>query len=304
MNWTKLKNIFCPDNNFSWMVSHAANPFAERMSEGIYRIYFTCRDAESRSHIGYVDVDFNDDFKVVSISDVPVLAPGELGLFDDSGTAMGYLLNTGDKKYLYYLGWNLKVTVPWLNTIGLAIWNEAKGTFEKYSRAPIMDRSDEDPFTISYPSVLLENGKYRMWYGSNLKWGKTQDEMDHVIKYAESNDGIHWNRTNQIHIHLEHPGEYALSKPFVIKSGDLYQMWYSYRANGTVTTYRIGYAESADGISWKRKDEEVGIDVSPEGWDSEMICYPFVFDHGGTRYMLYNGNGYGRTGFGIAQLSD
>jgi hypothetical protein len=44
------------------------------------------------------------------------------------------------------------------------------------------------------------------------------------------------------------------------------------------------------------------FDVSEEGWDSEMMCYPYVFDHKGERYMLYNGNGYGKSGFGIAKL--
>jgi hypothetical protein len=75
-------------------------------------------------------------------------------------------------------------------------------------------------------------------------------------------------------------------------------MWYACRGE----TYRIGYAESADGLSWKRHDAQAGIDVSEEGWDSEMIAYPWVFDHGGRRYMLYNGNGYGETGIGLAVL--
>jgi len=302
MKWHKLKHIFAPDNNYAWMVSHAANPFAEKLSDHIFRVYFTCRDAENRSHIGFADIDLKDDFKVKNISDKPVLSPGEAGIFDDSGVVMSYLINVENKKYLYYLAWNLKVTVPWLNTIGLAIWNENKKAFEKYSRAPVMDRSDEDPFTISYPSILFENGIYRMWYGSNLKWGKTQDEMNHVIKYAESTDGVHWNRTNQVQIHLMHPNEYALSKPFVLKTGGIYQMWYSYRGNNDIKTYRIGYADSNDGRKWTRKDDEAGITVSPDSWDSEMVCYPFVFDYNGERYMLYNGNGYGKTGFGVAVL--
>ncbi len=78
-------------------------------------------------------------------------------------------------------------------------------------------------------------------------------------------------------------------------------MWYSYR-KGDGTKYRIGYAHSNDGLHWTRKDNEVGIDVSKEGWDFEMICYPFVFDWKGNRYMLYNGNAYGKEGFGLAIL--
>jgi predicted GH43/DUF377 family glycosyl hydrolase len=302
MRWKKLKNIFAPENNYSWMVSHAANPFAVRQSENVYRIYFTCRDELSRSHVGYVDVDFSNNFSVVNISNEPILSPGELGLFDDSGVAMGYYIEINNIPHIYYLGWNLKVTVPWLNSIGLAVLNPLSGNFEKLSKAPILDRSNEDPFSISYPSILHENGIYRMWYGSNLNWGTNQEEMNHVVKYAESIDGVNWKRENKIAINLEHVGEYAISKPFIIKDNNFYKMWYSHRSKVLNKTYRIGYAESLDGINWERMDDEVGIDISEFGWDSEMVCYPFILDHEGSRYMIYNGNGYGRTGFGIAKL--
>ena len=301
-NWIKLGNIFTPNNNFDWMVSHAANPFAEHLEKSIYRIYFTCRDANNRSHIGTVDIDFENKFNIENISETPVLAPGELGLFDDSGVAMGYLTEINGKKMLYYLGWNLKVTVPWLNTIGLAVYNKNTNIFEKTSKAPLLDRSHVDPFTISYPSILFDDGIYKMWYGSNLKWGADQSEMNHVIKYAESKDGITWVRTGKIVLDLIYNNEYALSKPFVIKEDGKYKMWYSYRGRESITTYRIGYAFSEDGITWHRKDNDVGIDVSENGWDSSMISYPFILNHKNEKYMLYNGNDYGKTGFGIAKL--
>ena len=76
-------------------------------------------------------------------------------------------------------------------------------------------------------------------------------------------------------------------------------MWYSYRGKN----YRIGYAESADGLHWTRKDSEAGITVSRSGWDSKMIEYPFVFDDNENRYLLYNGNDYGKTGIGLALLA-
>ena len=301
MKWKKLGQVFCPDNNFEWMKTHATYPVAEPLENGIYRVYFSCRDAGNKSYIGYADIDMENNFEVVNISREPVLSPGEPGIFDDSGVGVNYIVNVAGRKYLYYLGWNLKVTVPWLNTIGLAIWNDSTQRFEKYSRAPVMDRSDEDPFTVAYPCILFENGIYRMWYGSNLKWGHAMNEMEHVIKYAESDDAIHWKRNKQVQVGLIHPNEYAVSKPCVVKTAGLYQMWYSYRGNGDITTYRIGYAESPDGFTWTRKDGEAGIDVQSEGWDSEMICYPFIFDYKSERYMLYNGNGYGKTGFGIAK---
>jgi hypothetical protein len=120
------------------------------------------------------------------------------------------------------------------------------------------------------------------------------------IKYAESEDGINWYRDKVVAIDYANDGEYAISRPSVIHDHECWRMWYSYRGQ----SYRIGYAESADGIHWKRLDSQVGIDVSTTGWDSEMIEYPFVFDHKGQRYMFYNGNGYGKTGFGLAVLAN
>ena len=78
-------------------------------------------------------------------------------------------------------------------------------------------------------------------------------------------------------------------------------MFYSYRSHVAPTTYRLGYAFSEDGLVWERRDRSVGLEPSDDGWDSEMLCYPCVFDWEGETWMLYNGNGYGRTGFGVAR---
>ncbi len=304
MDWKKLKHLFCPDGNFDWMMTHAANPvpYILDKEKNIVRILFSCRDKNNRSSIGFVDVDFNNDFKILKIADRPLASPGAPGFFDDDGVSVSWILPVGEKFYLYYLGWNLRINVPWLNTIGLAISDNIDGPFERYRKVPILDRSDEDPFTVSYPCVIFDEGIYKMWYGSNLSWGKEQNEMAHVIKYAESADGLNWKRTNEVHIPFVHKGEYALSKPCVVRFADGYKMWYSYRASERSEKYRIGMAVSEDGRKWVRKDDEVGIDVSAEGWDSTSVEYPNVFGINGALYMLYNGNDYGKTGFGIAQL--
>lgn len=140
-----------------------------------------------------------------------------------------------------------------------------------------------------------------MWYLSCCEWRSTPAGPEHRydIKYATSQDGIHWLPTAQTCIPLPDAGEHALSRPWVVKDGALYRMWYSHRG----AAYRIGYAESEDGIVWERLDHLVGIDIADSGWDSEMIEYPCVFDAEGERYMLYNGNGFGASGIGLAVLS-
>jgi hypothetical protein len=296
MRWKKLGQVFCPDDNFDWMKTHASNPSVESLDNGFFRVYFTTRDEKNRSYVGSLDLDIRNPFKILNLSQKPLINPGDLGLFDDSGTTSGCVIISNGKKYLYYLGWNLGVTVPWRNAIGLAICDPGQTKFTKYSRAPLLDRSETDPFSLSYPFILIENGLWRMWYGSNLAWASEKD-MAYVIKYAESMDGIHWDRKGTA-VHLKGNGEFTLSRPSVIKGNGIYMMWYAFKG----TAYRIGYAESTDGIKWDRMDEKAGINVSSSGWDSEEIEYPYVFDYRGERYMFYNGNSYGKTGFGLAVL--
>jgi hypothetical protein len=297
MRWQKVGNIFCPSGQYPWMQSHAANPVADCLGGSRFRIYFSCRDRDNRASIGYVVIDMQRPLEVLELSPDPVLSPGEPGTFDDSGTSMGCITRDGERTLLYYLGWNLGVTVPWRNSIGLLISEEGK-PFRRFSQAPVMDRNHADPYSISYPFVMKEADRWRMWYGSNLRWGDRQEDMDHVIKYAESSDGIHWHPTGRIAVDLSGPGEYAISRPSVIKEAGIYRMWYSCRGKA----YRIGYAESQDGMGFQRLDAQAGITVSDSGWDAESVEYPHVFDHAGRRYMLYNGNRYGLTGFGLAVL--
>ena len=135
-----------------------------------------------------------------------------------------------------------------------------------------------------------------MWYGSNISWGRVKEDMRHLIKYAESDDGIRWHRPDVVAIGFSSAEEYAICKPCVQKDADGYKMWFCSRGE----RYRIRHAQSSDGKSWSRIGDTDGIDVSPEGWDSDMIEYPCVFDHKGKKYLLYSGDGYGRAGFGIA----
>jgi len=155
--------------------------------------------------------------------------------------------------------------------------------------------------SLSYSWVIQDNNVYKMWYGSTIDWKSKNGEMIHVIKYATSKDGEKWQK-HGLAIPYELGVAQAFSRPTVAKDNDGYHMWFSYRS-GDGTKYRIGYAHSLDGKSWDRKKNS-GIDVSDDGWDSEMICYPFVFDHKSERYMLYNGNDYGKTGFGLAILEN
>ena len=296
--WRKLGRIFAADGSRPWLHSHAANPVALPLDDRRVRVYFSSRDAQKRSSIAWFEIDLERPAEILRTAERPVVEPGAPGLFDDSGCSLGCLVPDGGALLLYYVGWNLGVTVPWRNSIGLAVGDARGLAFRKHGRAPVLDRSDADPFSLSYPWVLREGSRFRMWYGSNLTWGPTVESMTHAIKHAESPDGRHWIAGGQVALAPAGGGEIALARPCVLREGEGYRMWYSRRGQG----YRIGYAESRDGLSWVRRDGLAGIDVSASGWDAEMVCYPHVFTAGGRQFLLYNGNGYGASGIGLAVL--
>lgn len=302
MKWKKLGLIFNTNGLQSWSKSHAAVPFAENIKDDLFRIYFTTRDANNRGSMTFVEIDINNPQQILYTPNEPVLFPGELGHFDDNGVTVSSIVTHENKKFLYYIGWNQGKNILYHTSIGLAISNDNGKTFEKYSNVPILDRNEVDPLNCSNPWVIFEKGLWKMWYISFLRWTK-EDKLKpyYHIKYAESSDGINWNRNGIVAINFKDEQEWGISRPCVLKDSDGYKMWYSYSSD---KPYRIGYAESNDSIKWIRKDEQVGISPSNEGWDSESVEYPFVFDHKNNRYMLYCGNGFGKTGFGLAILEN
>lgn len=298
MQWQKQGCIFVPPGQPEWMSSHAAVPVALHLAGARYRIYFTTRDRANRSHVGFFEIDLRRPTEILDLSSRPVLEPGRPGMFDDSGAMASCIVRHGDVMYLYYVGWNRSVTVPFRNALGLAVSHDGGRQFRRFAEGPILDRSIHDPSFVASAAVLVEGGQWRMWYQSCVGWNPAPNGLQHKyhLKYAESDDGVEWYRDGRVAIDFRDDLEYAIAQPSVLAGPEGYTMWYSHRG----PSYRIGLARSADGLAWRRDDAAAGIDVSEAGWDAEMIEYPCVFQHEGACYLLYNGNQYGKTGIGLA----
>lgn len=121
MRWQRLGHVFTAEGQHPWMCSHASNPVPEPLGGDLFRVYFSCRDARNRSHVASVVVEISDSIRVLDVPGEPLLGPGEIGSFDDSGTTVACIAQDGPATYLYYVGWNLGVTVPFRNAIGLAV---------------------------------------------------------------------------------------------------------------------------------------------------------------------------------------
>lgn len=265
------------------------------LGDGLVRVYFSGRDDTNRSHVGAAIVDLRRDGEIIDYSTQPVLAPGQLGCFDDNGVTPSCVTEVGGRLFLYYIGWNPGSTVRMHLFGGLAISDDGGASFARWSRAPIIERSAVDPFLNTAPWVVSCEGEYRMYYVSGCGW-RHRDEPLYNIKLARSMDGQHWVRDGHTCVDFRNPAEHALARPYVTHDDGRWQMWFSHKG----AHYRLGYAESSDGITWNRDDARAGLDVADTGFDSEMIAYASVVRDREQRFMFYNGNNYGVDGIGLA----
>lgn len=295
MEWEKLGHLYLAQNKSDWNRSHSALTSVIHLKDDIFRIFFSVRDDINRSYGSYVDIDIFTK-EIILEAKTPILSPGLIGTFSDSGVSLScYCKENG---LFYYTGWSLRKNVPYSNSIGAAIFKD--GILEPISIVPILPFCDREPFSYGYPWVMYHEHKYRMWYDTVVDWVENStNKYICSLGYAESLDGINWEKQYIDCIPLK-SNERCIARPCVIFIDNLFIMWYSIFDNNGI--YSIGYAESTDGQNWERKDEEVGINKSQEGWDSESIEYPFIFMHKNEYYMLFNGNGYGKSGFGLAKL--
>lgn len=306
--WEKKGLLFEVKDYISQTIkSHASIPFALHLNDDFFRIYFSSRNIKGQSLPYYIDCKISDgNIELMGEVVGPILSLGNLGSFDDSGVMPSCLVKLDDKIFMYYIGWNPQVTVSYRLSIGLAVSLDNGTTFNRYSEGPICDRSMEEPYFNTAPYILQYGNTWKMWYISCTEWKIIHEypEPSYHIKYAESQDGIVWKREGIICLDYDEVAK-ALGRPCVIKKNGGFEMFFSYRNTDQYRTsknagYKIGYATSEDGVSWDKRYNETAIFLSETGWDSNMMEYCHVFEHKGIDYMIYNGNDFGKDGFGYA----
>jgi predicted GH43/DUF377 family glycosyl hydrolase len=304
MKWHKLGLVYAPDGRFWWNQKYAMMPTPVYLpNENRIRVFFGTTDNFTFGRTTFVDVDADTPTKIVYHHDEFLLDVGKEGTFDDSGAVPSSIISTNGQQFLYYVGFQRAQKVPYMLFSGLATsvnWKD----FSRYSEAPIIDRSKTNVYSNAAPFVLYDevDQKFQMWFWKGVQWISVKGKMylQAEIHYAESNDGKIWSLRDTPCIAPNPATEFSVGRPYVLKSGGKYKMFYSVRHLAKL--YRLAYAESDNGIDWVNKSSEIGIDVSDSGWDSEMICYPAVISVKNKTYLFYNGNNNGETGFGVAEL--
>lgn len=302
MKWRKLGLIWAPDGSLPWARSHAMLPTPLPLADGRLRLLLASCDKDTVSRIGWVDLDARDPIRVVGVAERPVLDIGMPGRFDDNGVNPCSVVAMPDGSVrLYYVGYQLQTKIPYTLFTGLAVAPRPDAAFERVAQTPVLDRGPEEPFFRTAPAVQPHPEGWQAWYigGGEFVQAAGRTQPRYGLRHVVSADGIAWPATGR---ELLAPAgeELGFGRPWPMRLGqDDWRLWYSVRSP---RGYVLGYATSRDGIAWRRRDAEVGITPTPGEWDGEMVCYAAVQPMNGGLCMFYNGNGYGRTGVGLAVL--
>jgi ribosomal protein S18 acetylase RimI-like enzyme len=317
MRWRKLGRIFDPTRHAlpNGCAQFAQSPQVLTFDDRI-RVYFSTRAVDQRngkfiSHIAFAD--FKRNLRdLLRISEKTVIPLGKLGCFDEHGIFPMNVLRHGGAVYGYTCGWSRRVSVSVETSIGLAISHDEGESFERVGDGPVLTASLREPCLVGDGFVKVIGGLFHMWYIFGTGWTKSSPDSPpdrtYKIGHAISNDGIVWEKEEARQIVADRLGTTECQAlPTVIEIRGSHHMFFCFRESFDFRTnrhrgYRIGHAYSDDLRTWTRDDENPLLDVTPGDWDSDMVCYPHVFECDGEIYLLYNGNEFGRYGFGLAIL--
>jgi hypothetical protein len=312
--WKKLGLVFSPQLHRSdwWMTEFAQAPCAILRDETV-RVFFSCRPKPNEkglytSYTAWVDLDRSDLTKVLGVAERPILELGDRGAFDEFGIYPFSVVEFNGRHLGLYGGWTRCESVPFNVAIGCAVSTDRCNSFTKLGRGPILSYSLSEPFILSSPKIRVFAGKLFLYYIAGRKWKLVAGRPEPVykIRLATSEDGLTWQKADRDMLPSIMEEDEAQASPDVTFSGGRYHMFFCYRRSENYRNasngYRIGYAWSMDAFTWNRDDEQAGLNPSSTGWDSEMVCYPHIFQLDGSTYMFYIGNDVGREGFGLAIL--
>lgn len=317
MRWRKLGRIFDPTEHRlpDGCVEFAQSPQA-LVFDDFVRIYFSTRSIDRangkyRSHVAFVDMR-KDLREVIRVSDRTVVPLGGLGCFDEHGIFPLNVVRHGDLVLGYTCGWNRRVSVSVDTAIGLVVSRDDGLTFERHGDGPVLAASLHEPCLVGDGFVRIVDGVFHMWYIFGTGWRRFAPEAapdrTYKIGHATSPDGIDWVKEEARRIIPDVLGpDESQALPTVVPYLGRHHMFFCFRESFDFRTtrgrgYRIGHAWSDDLSNWTRDDDHPALRGTVGDWDGDMQCYPHAFECDGRIHLLYNGNEFGRRGFGLAVL--
>lgn len=309
MKWKRMGQIFIPQE---YGIDYAKSPQVI-VFEHYVRVYFSACKKDGSKLISYVCfADFTKDFQQVKKVSKQIIPDGNLGCFDEHGIFPFSPFVYDKKIWAYTSGWSRRVSVSVDTGIGIAVSKDNGETFERVGDGPVLTSSLQEPFLVIDGFVRNFRNQFHMWYIYGIDWkvfeeGKEPDRI-YKIGHAVSDNGIDWNRDG-VQVIPDVLIDESQALPCVVYYQGKYHMFFCYRKSyhfreNIECSYRIGYAYSENLMDWIRCDEQLHFPLSESGWDSQMQCYPHVFEMDETLYLLYNGNAFGKYGFGMAKMEE
>ena len=302
MRWTKLGFVFGPDGSRPWARHTALQPTPVLTSNDAIRVFVGFRDGSGVSRVGWVDLSADDPREVLAECRQPCFNIGEAGMFDENGVVPCAVARRDNALWMYYAGYMIPKTVRFIVFGGLAVSEDGGRSFRRRQRTPIVDRTEEGPLFRVIHCLLYEGGRWRTWYGAGDRFipGDKKTLPVYNIRYMESKDGLQFPASGRTVLDVQ-GAEHRVGRPNVTRTPDgRFLMFFGYGSDAR--PYQLGLADSVDGLEWRRCDAELGLSLSAEGWDSQMMAYPAPITTRAGTFLFYNGNQYGRQGFGVAVL--
>lgn len=309
MIWKKRGQIFIPQQ---YGIEYAKSPQAVVFGDFV-RVYFSACKKDKEKRISYVCfADFTKDFTRIIRIKKQILPDGNPGCFDEHGIFPFSPFCYDGKILAYTSGWSRRVSVSVDTAIGLAVSEDGGESFQRLGEGPVLTSSQTEPFLVVDGYVRQYEGVFHMWYIYGKAWKKykgcAEPERIYKIGHAVSCNGTDWQKegTSVLPDVIE---DECQALPCVIYFAGRYHMFFCYRypydfRNRRERAYRLGYAWAVQPKDWIRCDEILNFEQPQDGWDSQMQCYPHVFTMDHRLYLLYNGNAFGKNGFGLAELEE
>ena len=303
MNWDKYDFVWKAESfsNGEYRGAFAPTPIYDAENNRLF-VYVTCVDSKYRGLPFCLELEPSDPRKIIEING-PLLAHSGDGKFDSDGIMITSILKT-EKGYLfYYTGFARNEDPPYVLSTGLAVSESLSTPMRRFSDKPVLQLSEEGTVVRSGLFVTKVGGQIVGWYAAGNDWkiinGNKSPRYD--IFRIESKDGYEFGNQGERVLAAEDLVDcYAIGRPWVVvdEVAESFKMYLSKRRE-SLGKYRVGSALSKNGYDWIETTDEDELDVSENGFDNDVICYTSVIHVRRKKYIFFNGNGLGLTGFGI-----
>lgn len=301
----KNHGIIWGPQNFNESLNSALQPTPLILSKNQIRVFYGARNSDGVSSIFSVDLIVSkDNIEIERFSKDPLLEPGQHGAFDENGVVPCFSFKDHQSNInLLYAGYSLPSKVRFVAFSGLAILKENSEKYTRFSNSPFMERTNKDFLFRVIHCMLKEKKLFKIWYGAGSSFFEFNNKTypKYNIKYLETEDLLSLDEDGTVVLNTIND-EYRVGRPWVVKTdNDKYAMFFGY---GSINnTYKIGLAKSIDALIWERVDNDIfNFHSSLLDWDNQMNAYPSFVNINKRKLLFYNGNDYGKMGFGVSEL--